>query len=61
MTTELKKMLSHIASSSEAERKKIVIICKDIENRLFRAARGNPEWTAEVLDAREERIKSFGA
>jgi ribosome-binding ATPase YchF (GTP1/OBG family) len=61
MNPQLQQMLNQIASSSEEERKKIIEICLDIESRLFRMARGNPEVTAEVLDAREERIKSFGS
>jgi len=39
---------------------RLVPICKDIERVLLRFYRGNPEMTAEVLNARAERERVWG-
>ena len=60
MNQQLQLMQNLLASSAEMDRRKIILLCEDIERRLLRFFRGNLEMTAEVLDARAERIKIFG-
>ncbi len=55
----LKQMLDRINLSSKELRKENIEACKDIEMRLLRLCRGNPELTAEILDARAIRESKF--